>query len=72
MVGKVQKLHVELHPTVLPTPDHVLHVVVEHFRGNTAQVRKGPDVRIQEALQGTPGHKLGIQGPGVAKNKDKK
>jgi hypothetical protein len=49
----------------------LLHHVIEDLGGNPVQITKGPDVAVQEGLQGAALHKLSAQGLGKAQENGK-
>ena len=71
MACKVEELYVESRLAFIPADHDVLHVVVEHFRRNTAQMSEGADMAVHEGLQSTVLDELDVHGSGKAKEHDK-
>jgi hypothetical protein len=62
----VQKLRIEDDLADQVPDGHMLHVVLKKLCGYAAQVVKGADVPVQDALQGAAVDELGIDCPGKA------
>jgi hypothetical protein len=65
-MGEVQELDVEVDLAASTPKDHMLHVVVQHLGRDSTQITKGPEMPIQETLQGAAFDELGVQGPAIA------